>query len=270
LSNYIVGDIQGCFDELKLLLDSVKFSPQYDTLWLAGDLVARGPKSLETLEFIISLGSAAKTVLGNHDLHLLAISLGLYKAKDKDKTAPIIQSKKLNEFVDWLRFQPLLLEHPSFVLCHAGISPQWNLDTAREAAREVESILQSDQWPWLIEQMYHDEPSLWKENLTGIERYRYIINAFTRMRYCHPNGSLDMNCKLPPHDMPANTLMPWFAWEKRVPLNKPVIFGHWAALEGYQGTDVIGLDTGCVWGGELTMIEWETQRYIRQPALKTR
>lgn len=267
MANYIVGDIQGCYDELILLLERANFSPIHDTLWLAGDLVARGPKSLETLEFIISLGSAAKTVLGNHDLHLLAISLGLFKPKDKDKTAPIIESPKLTQFVEWLRFQPLLLEHPSFVLCHAGISPQWDIDTARKSAKEVEAVLQSDQWPWLIEQMYANEPSRWQESLTGIERYRYIINAFTRMRYCYPDGALDMKCKLPPTEVQHNTLMPWFTWPQRTPLDKPVIFGHWAALDGYQGRDVIGLDTGCVWGGSLTMLNWETQQYFSQASL---
>ena len=268
MANYIVGDIQGCFDELTLLLERVKFSSEHDTLWLAGDLVARGPKSLETLDFVMSMGSAAKTVLGNHDLHLLAISLGLFKAKNKDKTAPIIRSPKLDQYVEWLRFQPLLLEHPDFVLCHAGVSPHWDIDTARSAAKEVESVLRSEKWPWLIEKMYENEPSLWNSNLEGIERYRYIINAFTRMRYCDPKtGDLDMKCKLPPNEMDQSELIPWFTWDKRIPLTKTVIFGHWAALEGYKGPEVIGLDTGCVWGGELTMLEWETQRYTTQPAL---
>ncbi|MGX9419405.1 symmetrical bis(5'-nucleosyl)-tetraphosphatase [Vibrio sp. RC27] len=267
MANYIVGDIQGCFDELERLLDRVDFSPSSDTLWLAGDLVARGPKSLETLELVMSLGSSAKTVLGNHDLHLLALILGLYKARKKDKTASIIHSPKRDKFAEWIRFQPLLLEHPNFILTHAGISPQWDIPTAKTAAKEVESILQSERWAWLIEGMYADEPSLWREDLEGIERYRYIINAFTRMRYCFPNGSLDMDCKLPPKDLEKSTLVPWFTWEKRIQLPKTLLFGHWAALEGYQGTDVIGLDTGCVWGGELTMLEWETQRYITQPAL---
>ena len=134
MANYIVGDIQGCFDELKLLLEQVNFEREKDTLWLAGDLVARGPKSMETLDFVISLGRAAKTVLGNHDLHLLAVSLGMFTPKKKDKTAPIIESDKLPQYVEWLRQQPLFLEHDQFVLTHAGISPQWDLATARSAA----------------------------------------------------------------------------------------------------------------------------------------
>lgn len=269
MANYIVGDIQGCYDELRLLLEEVKFSPQEDTLWLAGDLVARGPKSLETLDYIISLGSAAKTVLGNHDLHLLAVSLGLFPAKKKDKTAPIIESKKIAMYVEWLRQQPLLIEHDGFVLTHAGISPQWDLETARLAAREVEQILRSDNWQWLISNMYSDTPSLWDTNLSGIERYRYIINVFTRMRFCYANGALDMKCKLPPNEVTDGQLVPWFNTPNRIELEKPVIFGHWAALEGYFSKNIIGLDTGCVWGGTLTLLHWEEQKLISQPALIT-
>jgi len=267
LANYIVGDIQGCFDELLSLLEHVRFSPQSDTLWLAGDLVARGPKSLETLEYIISLGSAAKTVLGNHDLHLLAVSLGLFAPKKKDKITPIIESPKLNEFVNWIRQQPLLLEHEDFVLSHAGISPQWDLPTARNAAREVEAMLRGDNWQWLIEHMYANAPALWSDELEGIERYRYIINAYTRMRFCYADTSLDMACKLPPGEVSGHDLFPWFSTPNRIELNKPIIFGHWAALDGYQSDTIIGLDTGCVWGGSLSMLHWEEQRIIRQPAL---
>jgi bis(5'-nucleosyl)-tetraphosphatase (symmetrical) len=267
LANYIVGDIQGCCDELLRLLDRVKFSPSEDTLWLAGDLVARGPKSLQTLELIISLGNAAKTVLGNHDLHLLAVSLGLFPAKKKDKTLPIIESEKITEFVDWIRHQPLLLEHEDFVLTHAGISPQWDLQTARTSAKEIETILKSDSWDWLIKNMYSNLPNKWNPKLEGLERYRYIINVFTRMRYCYADASLDMACKLPPSEVTDNHLLPWFKAPNRLPIEKSVIFGHWAALDGYFEDNLIGLDTGCVWGGQLTMLDWEKQRTISQPSL---
>lgn len=267
MSNYIVGDIQGCFDELQLLLKQVNFNQEIDTLWVAGDLVARGPKSLETLRFIKSLGHSAKVVLGNHDLHLLAVACGIQPIKKKDKTAPILEAEDRDELLHWLRQQPLLLEHDDFVVCHAGVSPQWDLDTARNCASEVEAILRGEQWMWLIENMYSNQPDKWNENLTGLDRYRYIINAYTRMRFCFDDCRLDMKCKLPPKEINDKTLQPWFSLQQRINLDKTVLFGHWAALEGYHGKEVIGLDTGCVWGGHLTLIRWEDKQFFTQQAL---
>lgn len=267
MATYIVGDLQGCLDELLLLLDKVNFQPGADTLWVAGDLVARGPKSLEVLRYLKSLGDNVQIVLGNHDLHLLAVSMGLFKAKDKDRTAPILQAEDSKTLLKWLRKQPLLAEHQEFVMCHAGISPQWTLKQARHAAREVEALLHSKEWRWLIENMYANQPDRWCDSLQGIERYRYIINAFTRMRFCYPDGRLDMACKLPPSQTNSNELVPWFEVKLREKLKKTVIFGHWAALEGYRGKKVIGLDTGCVWGGSLTMLRWEDKQFFTQQAL---
>lgn len=270
MANYIVGDIQGCLDELQLLLKQVHFKSEHDNLWLAGDLVARGPKSLETLRFIRQLGSAAKTVLGNHDLHLLAVSLGIKAIKDKDKTSAIFSAPDAKELLQWVRQWPLLLEHPEFVITHAGISPQWDLATARSAAQEVETVLRSDQWQWLLSNMYANSPDSWHAELAGIERYRYIINSLTRMRFCLPDGRLDMACKLPPNQINQEPLVPWFALPQRIELPKTVIFGHWAALDGYFSNTVIGLDTGCVWGGSLTMLRWEDKQVFQQPALGSR
>ncbi|MGF1753676.1 symmetrical bis(5'-nucleosyl)-tetraphosphatase [Vibrio makurazakiensis] len=267
MSNYIVGDIQGCFDELMRLLKTVEFDPKFDTLWVAGDLVARGPKSLETLRFIKGLGASAKVVLGNHDLHLLAVSLDLFPAKGKDKTKPIIEAEDRYELLTWLRQQPLLQEHENFVMCHAGISPQWDLETARKANLEIQDLLRSDKWTWLIENMYENQPDLWNNQLTGIERYRYIINSFTRMRYCSNSYHIDMTCKLPPNEIKDDELVPWFKVSARTPIEKTILFGHWAALKGYSGEEVIGLDTGCVWGGELTLLHWEEHKFYRQKAL---
>ncbi|USD64955.1 symmetrical bis(5'-nucleosyl)-tetraphosphatase [Vibrio sp. SCSIO 43136] len=268
MATYIVGDIQGCFDELKLLLEQVQFSSQEDTLWLAGDLVARGPKSLETLRFVKSLGDSAKVVLGNHDLHLLATYQGIKKLKERDKTAPILSAPDCDELMHWLRHQPLLAEHKEFVMCHAGISPQWKLKKAIRRAREVEAVLQSNDWVWLLENMYDNAPDLWSKELEGIERYRYIINAFTRMRFVHPDMRLDMLCKLGPEGAKEQNLVPWFEHENRKPLKKKVLFGHWAALMGHQDDQVIGLDTGCVWGGDLTMIRWEDKQVFTQASLE--
>ncbi|MEZ8763552.1 bis(5'-nucleosyl)-tetraphosphatase (symmetrical) ApaH [Vibrio alginolyticus] len=267
MATYIVGDIQGCFDELQRLLEKVSFSAKKDQLWLAGDLVARGPKSLETLRFVKSLGASAIVVLGNHDLHLLAVAHGIKKVKDKDRTAPIFTAPDKDELLTWLAQQPLLAEHDEFVMCHAGISPQWNLKTARKCAREVERIIQSEELPWLLKNMYSNQPDSWDDSLQGLDRYRYIINAFTRMRFCFPDGRLDMDCKLPPQQVFGNELIPWFEVPKRIHLNKAVLFGHWAALQGYMNNEVIGLDTGCVWGGSLTMIRWEDKKIFTQDAL---
>ncbi|ELB2904854.1 bis(5'-nucleosyl)-tetraphosphatase (symmetrical) ApaH [Vibrio alginolyticus] len=267
MATYIVGDIQGCFDELQRLLEKVSFSAKKDQLWLAGDLVARGPKSLETLRFVKSLGASAIVVLGNHDLHLLAVAHGIKKVKDKDRTAPIFTVPDKEELLTWLAQQPLMAEHDEFVMCHAGISPQWNLKTARKCAREVERIIQSEELPWLLKNMYSNQPDSWDDSLQGLDRYRYIINAFTRMRFCFPDGRLDMDCKLPPQQVSGNELIPWFDVPKRIHLNKAVLFGHWAALQGYMNNEVIGLDTGCVWGGSLTMIRWEDKKIFTQDAL---
>ncbi|MCR9982085.1 bis(5'-nucleosyl)-tetraphosphatase (symmetrical) ApaH [Vibrio diabolicus] len=267
MATYIVGDIQGCFDELQRLLEQVSFSAKKDQLWLAGDLVARGPKSLETLRFVKSLGTSATVVLGNHDLHLLAVAHGIKKVKDKDRTAPIFTTPDKEELLAWLAQQPLMAEHDEFVMCHAGISPQWNLKTARKCAREVERIIQSEELPWLLKNMYSNQPDSWHDSLQGLDRYRYIINAFTRMRFCFPDGRLDMDCKLPPQQVSGNELIPWFDVPQRVHLNKTVLFGHWAALQGHVDEEIIGLDTGCVWGGSLTMIRWDDKKIFTQDAL---
>ncbi len=270
MATYFVGDIQGCLDELLLLLEQVHFDKENDQLWLTGDLVARGPKSLETLRFVKSLGKAAVTILGNHDLHLLAVSQGISRIKDKDKTAPIFTAPDSEELLTWLRHQPLLAIHTehNIVMTHAGISPQWDINTAVQCAREIESILVSEQWVWLLENMYENQPDLWNPNLEGIDRYRYIINAFTRMRFCYFDSRLDMEAKLPPQEIDSNKLIPWFQLKNRVPLSHKVIFGHWAALMGYEGHDVIALDTGCVWGEYMTMYRVEDGKYFTQKAIE--
>ncbi|MGR6860495.1 symmetrical bis(5'-nucleosyl)-tetraphosphatase [Aliivibrio salmonicida] len=272
MATYFVGDIQGCLDELLLLLDQVCFDKENDQLWLTGDLVARGPKSLETLRFVKSLGKAAVTILGNHDLHLLAVSQGISRVKEKDKTAPIFTASDSEELLTWLRHQPLLATHAqhNIVMTHAGISPQWNIETATECAREVEAILVSDRWVWLLENMYENQPDLWDPNLEGINRYRYIINALTRMRFCFHDASLDMDCKQPPQDLSSEDkekLTPWFDLKSRCPLSHTVIFGHWAALMGYENNGVIALDTGCVWGEYMTMYRVDDGKYFTQKAI---
>ncbi|MGL6315990.1 symmetrical bis(5'-nucleosyl)-tetraphosphatase [Vibrio sp. WXL103] len=266
-SNYIVGDIQGCHDELLLLLKQVNFNHSTDKLWIAGDLVARGPKSLDTLRFAYQHQDSVQVVLGNHDLHLLAVSRGIKKIKERDRTGPIFQAPDQEQLLEWLRHQPLLAEHPEFVVSHAGISPHWDLATARKEAQQVEKVLRSERFSWLLENMYQNLPDDWDPARAGLSRYIYAINAFTRMRYVTPQGQLDMACKLPPAEVTGEELMPWFDFPDKKHIDKVIIFGHWAALQGYQSPKVIGLDTGCVWGGWLTMLEWESKTFYTQSAI---
>ncbi|MGL4546357.1 MAG: bis(5'-nucleosyl)-tetraphosphatase (symmetrical) ApaH [Plesiomonas sp.] len=269
MATYLVGDLQGCYDELLALLEQVAFNPQDDELWLTGDLVARGPKSLECLRFVRSLGSAARTILGNHDLHLLSIDAGLAKAKPRDYLQPILEAPDRHELMHWLRQQPLLLAHPTypFVMVHAGISPDWDLGTAAACAAEVEQVLRSPQYQAMLSMMYGNLPDKWSPDLQGDDRLRYIINAFTRMRFCYPDGRLEMHCKLPAEQAPA-PLLPWYQLPNPLLANHRVVFGHWASLLGKTNQPAVyALDTGCVWGNHLTLLRWDDQRYFQQPRI---
>ncbi|WP_413111223.1 bis(5'-nucleosyl)-tetraphosphatase (symmetrical) ApaH [Thaumasiovibrio sp. DFM-14] len=265
MSTYLVGDLQGCYQELDTLLGTVGFSRQHDTLWLCGDLVARGPDSLSCLRLIKSLGHSAKTVLGNHDLHLLATAAGFKTAKPRDKVQAILDAPDRIELLDWLSQQALLAEHDEFVVTHAGIPPMWDLNQARQQAQHVERVLRSERQPWLLQHMYGNQPAHWENAKTEIEQLRFTINALTRMRFCYSNGSLDSECKFSPHDLPVDSpLMPWFQLPRRKSLTKPIIFGHWAALNGKFTPPEYGLDTGCVWGGTMTMLRWEDKQQFVQ------
>ncbi|PKF51147.1 symmetrical bis(5'-nucleosyl)-tetraphosphatase [Enterovibrio nigricans] len=272
MSTFLVGDIQGCYRDLRELLDLAQFDHTQDHLYIAGDLVARGPDSLSVLRFVRSLGKHGHTVLGNHDLHLLAVAEGIMKPKAKDKTLPILEADDRDELLFWLRQQPLLIHEdisnalaPGFVMTHAGVPPCWNLESAKHQANDVEAILRSDRYLWLLQNMYANEPACWDESLEGIERYRFTINAFTRMRFCTPEGGLDMACKRPPKDITDENLVPWFALKNRQPIEETLVFGHWAALGGVINADIMGLDTGCVWGGSLTMVRWEDGQRFSLP-----
>jgi len=268
MSTYLIGDVHGCYDELRALLQQVDFNPEQDTLWLTGDLVARGPGSLEVLRYVKSLGDAVRLVLGNHDLPLLAVYAGISRNKPKDRLTPLLEADDADELINWLRRQPLLQvdEEKKLVMGHAGITPQWDIETAKKCAREVEAVLASDSYPLFLDAMYGDMPNNWSEDLTGLARLRFSTNALTRMRYCFPNGQLDMICKDAPESA-LPPLKPWFNIAGPVARDYTIVFGHWASLEG-KGTPegIIGLDTGCCWGGTLTLLHWETQRYVVQPS----
>lgn len=269
MSTYLVGDVHGCFDELRALLAQVSFDPKQDTLWLTGDLVARGPRSLEVLRYVRSLGPAARMVLGNHDLHLLAVYAGISRNKPRDNLNPLLQAPDVEELVNWLRRQPILqIDHQlKLIMTHAGISPQWNIDTAKLCAREIEAVLNSGTYLLLLDAMYGDTPNSWNTELSGLTRLRFSTNVFTRMRFCFPHGQLDMNCKDVPKHAPA-PLKPWFDLPRLVDPQYAIAFGHWAALKG-KGTPngIYALDTGCCWGEYLTLLRWEDKRYFTQPYL---
>jgi bis(5'-nucleosyl)-tetraphosphatase (symmetrical) len=252
---YAVGDVQGCADELHELLGLLRFDPARDRLWFVGDLVNRGPQSLETLRFVRSLGEAAIVVLGNHDLHLLALARGgaAHKAGD-DGLQPILAAHDRDDLLDWLQSRPLLHRDATLRanLLHAGLPPQWTLDTALACAREVESKLRSERVGELFAHMYGNEPAVWHDGLEGWDRLRFTINAFTRLRVCAvDDGRLLLKFKGPPEVAPSGAV-PWFDVPWRRSTGERLVFGHWSALGYVSRNGVLGLDTGCVWGGALT------------------
>ncbi|AKD38732.1 diadenosine tetraphosphatase [Pasteurella multocida subsp. multocida OH4807] len=270
MATYLVGDLQGCYDELQLLLEKVQFDPTKDQLYLVGDLVARGDKSLECLRFVKSLGQSAKTVLGNHDLHLISTALGIKRVKPRDRVDAIFNAPDFEELIDWLRHQPLLVHNKqhNFVMVHAGISPDWDLATAKQCANEVENVLRNGDYRHLIENMYQNHPDRWDNNLQGLDRLRYSINVFTRMRFCYWDHRLDFDCKQPPESAPE-ALTPWFNLDNPLYQNTPIVFGHWASLvDTPTPANIYALDTGCVWNNRMTMLRWEDKQYFTQSAVK--
>ncbi len=263
---FAVGDLQGCLDPLLRLLDRVNFDESKDQLWCVGDLVNRGPDSLGTLEFLYSIRKSIKVVLGNHDLHLLAVAHGEKKIKHDNDLSRIIESKNATTLLNWLRKQPLLHwdKEKKLAMCHAGIPPMWDLKTAKALSKEVQLVLKSSRHIYLYRAMYGNTPELWSDELEGMERLKVIINYFTRMRFLGPNGELDLDNKSG-LETENNHLKPWFHYPHKLKKTR-LLFGHWAALEGmFDHPQITGLDTGCVWGGPLTLEHIETgKRYKAQ------
>ena len=252
---YAIGDVQGCADELEELLTRLDFDPRVDRLWFVGDLVNRGPHSLETLRRVKALGDAAVVVLGNHDLHLLAIARGGADWKATDAGLhQVIEAPDREELLDWLQSRPLM-HHDAQLgvsMLHAGLPPQWTLHTALACAHEVEARLRGHHVGQLFAHMYGNEPAVWHDELEGWDRLRFTINAFTRLRVCsEDDGRLMLKYKGAPQVAPRG-VVPWFRVPWRRSRGERLVFGHWSAL-GYVDTgEVLGLDTGCVWGGQLT------------------
>jgi len=251
---WAVGDVQGCFVELEALLERIGFTPRRDQLWFVGDLVNRGPASLEVLRFVAGLGDDARVVLGNHDLHLLAIARGGAKLRRGDRTLqPIFDAPDRERLLDWLQARPVL-HHDAAIGCtmvHAGLPPQWDLALARRCANELESALCGEHSLRLFEAMYGNQPDRWRDDLEGDDRLRFITNALTRLRVCDRSGRLRLEFKGPLEQMPSDA-MPWFRAPRRRWAGARIVCGHWSALGYVDENGVLGLDTGCVWGGTLT------------------
>ncbi|MFD2112186.1 symmetrical bis(5'-nucleosyl)-tetraphosphatase [Thiorhodococcus fuscus] len=255
MPTYAIGDIQGCYSELRRLLDRLNFDPANDRLWFAGDLVNRGPDSLAVLRFVRDLGETAVCVLGNHDLHLLALANGNSKHAKKSTLDPVLKAPDRDELLDWLRHRPMLHHdrERGLTLIHAGLPPQWDLTEARTYASELEDVLRGDDYGNFLAAMYGDKPARWSAALTGMDRLRFITNCLTRLRFCSTDGTLALKEKGDIGSQ-ATGLIPWFQTPGRRTQNDRIIFGHWSTLGYWSGDNVWAIDSGCLWGGSLTAI----------------
>ncbi|MDA8562019.1 symmetrical bis(5'-nucleosyl)-tetraphosphatase [Gammaproteobacteria bacterium] len=259
MSTYAIGDIQGCFDTLIKLLEHLSFNEKSDKLWLTGDIVNRGPKSLESLRFAKNLNDKCQIILGNHDLHLLAVAHKAHKGWDEDTFSDILNANDKIELINWLSNQPLIHHDQDYTMVHAGLASSWDLTKSKKLAAEVETILQSDNAYNFFKTMYADHPNQWDDNLEGFDRLRCITNFFTRSRFCYTDGSLELKNK--GNIKKTQKLIPWFNVQNRKSLNMNIIFGHWAALGGITNTPkTYALDTGCVWGYKLTAMRLEDKK----------
>ncbi len=248
---YLIGDLQGCCDAFERLLVKIDFSPSRDRLYILGDLVNRGPQSLPVLERLSGLGDAATCLLGNHDLHLLAVAHGVRREHRSDTLAPILQSPRREHWLDWVRQQPLAVRAHGWLMVHAGVVPQWTADQTLALADEVHQLLRSADLPAFLAVMYGNEPARWDDALQGADRWRFVINVLTRIRFCSADGTLDFKLKESADSAPPG-LLPWFDAPRRRTAGVPIAFGHWSTLGALQRDDLLALDTGCVWGGALT------------------
>lgn len=256
MATYAIGDIQGCYGELLKLLDRLGFDPAGDRLWIVGDLVNRGPDSLQVLRFMKDLGKRAVCVLGNHDLHLLALAEGNLKHKKNTTLDAVLGAPDRDELLHWLRRRPLMHHDPAknASLLHAGLPPQWNLEQALACAREVETVLRGPDYPAFLQKMYGNQPERWSAELAGFDRLRFIVNCFTRLRYCEPaTGRLGLDEKGPPGSQ-RPPYVPWFQVPGRATRGERIIFGHWSTLGYWSAHNVWAIDSGCLWGGQLTAL----------------
>lgn len=259
MSTYVIGDIQGCFAAFEKLLAAIDFTPPRDHLWITGDLVNRGEDSLGVLRWCMAHDSHVAAILGNHDLHLLAVAEGFVPPHRKDTLELILRARDRADVLDWLRHRPMLHRDDRALMVHAGLPPEWSADDAECHARELEQALRGARWRQFLQQMYGNEPRRWRPHLDGIERLRFIANALTRARYLHADGSLEFQHKLGLGHAPPE-LTPWFDFPGRRSASARILFGHWSTLGLMVREDVVALDTGCLWGGQLTAFRLEDAR----------
>lgn len=262
MPTYAIGDLQGCHIALEKLLDTIAFDPARDKIWLVGDLVNRGTGSVEILRWAMGLGDALVTVLGNHDLHTLAVAEGFVPLHRSDTIQDVLEAPDRDELLAWLRRQPLAYREGEYFLVHAGLLPQWTAARALELAGEVQEVLRGESYLSFFEHMYGNEPRFWHEGLHGMSRLRMITNAMTRLRYCTPQGDIDFAHKGPPGSQPGN-LLPWYEVPRRASRDTTILFGHWSALGLMARENVVALDTGCLWSGQLTALRLEDRRLFQ-------
>lgn len=267
MARFAIGDIQGCFSEFQALLNQANFNPAHDQLFSVGDIVNRGPQSLEVLRWMYTHRAAVHLVLGNHDLHLLAVALGYAQRKSRDTLEDILIAADRKILLDWLRSQPLFLQADTFCIVHAGLWPGWHLDEAQSLAQEATDLLRSDEGQTFFQHLYGNRPEQWSEALAADDRLRFVVNSLTRMRALYQDQSLNFSYKKGLDTMPTD-LQPWFAFPR--PSDTPrIICGHWSALGLYMKKEVWALDTGCVWGGQLTMVNCDTGEIFQEPSHRT-
>lgn len=251
--HYLIGDLQGCCNAFERLLAELDFSPSRDHLHVLGDLVNRGPDSLGTLQRLRSLGASATCLLGNHDLHLLAVAAGVRRPHRHDTLGPLLDSPEREGWLAWLRQRKLADLSHGWLLVHAGVPPQWNAARTLTLAAEIETLLQGPDLPDFLQQMYGNQPDRWSDDLQGIDRWRAIVNALTRIRFCSADGTLDLDTKDSADAAPPG-MRPWFDHPGRATAGQPIAFGHWSTLGLINRPDLLAIDTGCVWGGALTAV----------------
>jgi bis(5'-nucleosyl)-tetraphosphatase (symmetrical) len=249
--HFLIGDIQGCCDALDRMLAEIGFSASRDHAWILGDLVNRGPQSLSTLRRLIALDGAVGCLLGNHDLHLLAVADGAQRVKRQDTLGDILEAPDRAALLDWLRRQSMAAFGDGWLLVHAGVAPQWDRDQTLALAAEVEAELRGPRRADFMQALYGDRPARWRAELEGHDRLRFIVNALTRIRFCTPEGRLEFESKGGADSAPTGH-RPWFDIPGRRTADTPIAFGHWSTLGLIDRPDLLALDTGCVWGGALT------------------
>jgi bis(5'-nucleosyl)-tetraphosphatase (symmetrical) len=264
MATYAIGDLQGCFFSFKDLLKKIQFNPAHDRLWFVGDLINRGPGSLDVMRWMLEHQSSVVTVLGNHDLHTLVVAEGFVSAHRSDTIQSLLDAPDASELLGWLRQQPLVHFEHGYLMVHAGLLPEWTVDQALTLAAEVNVALQAPNYREFLQHMYGNDPKRWDDGLTGWDRLRVITNAMTRLRICSTEGEMEFKFKGELENIP-NGYQPWFDLTQRASVNTPIVFGHWSALGLQHKNNVYSLDTGCLWGGHLSAMRLEDRRIFQVP-----